>query len=103
LAGRPGWSLYGAFDGGDLVATGATFRKGKFAWLGFAATLATHRGKGAQSGLLRQRLVSAFENGATLITTETGISLEGESAASYHNIERSGFRVVDHRLHFKVI
>ena len=102
LAGRPGWSLYGAFDDGELVATGATFRKEKFAWLGFAATLATHRGKGAQSGLLRQRLASAFEGGARLITTETGIPLEGESAASYRNIGRSGFRIVDSRLHFKM-
>jgi hypothetical protein len=102
LAGRPEWNLYAAFDGGELVATGAIFRKGKFAWLGFAATLATHRGKGAQSGLLRQRLASAFENGARLITTETGIPLEGESAASYRNIGRSGFRIVDSRLHFKL-
>jgi GNAT superfamily N-acetyltransferase len=91
LVGRSGWSCVMAFDGAAPVATGALFVSGDYAWLGFDATLPSHRRRGAQSALLARRLQEAAARGARLATLETGARLPGRPDNSYRNILRAGF------------
>ncbi len=91
--GRPGWQHYAAFDGEQLVATAATFVKGKTAWFDMAATLPTHQGRGAQSALLARRIIDAGAAGVEQIAVETAEQTEDKSAPSYRNTQRFGFRI----------
>jgi GNAT superfamily N-acetyltransferase len=54
-------------------ATGAAFIDGKACWIGVGGTLASHRGRGAQSALLAARIETATHEGCTTLTTETGV------------------------------
>jgi len=89
--GRPGWTHYGAWDGSDLVATGAMFTTGRVAWIAFAATKASHRGRGAQSSLIAERVRRASELGCDWVITETAEELPDRPAPSYRNLRRLGF------------
>jgi len=91
LVGRPGWCCVMAFDGATPVAAGAVFIQGEHAWLGLGATLASHRRRGAQSGLLAHRLREVASHGARAAVTETGERLPDKPGNSYRNIVRSGF------------
>jgi hypothetical protein len=59
--------------------------------LGIGATLASHRGRGAQSALLARRTEPAIRDGCTLVTTETGVPHPGEPGPSYANINAPAF------------
>jgi GNAT superfamily N-acetyltransferase len=61
-------------------------------WLGFAAMLPRHRGRGGQHALLAARIDEARSAGCELLVTETGERLEGRPSASCANILRAGFR-----------
>lgn len=89
--GRPGWSHYGAWDGSELVATGAMYLLNHTAWFGFGATSANHRGRGAQSALIAHRVREATKMGCDWIVSETAEELPDRPAPSYHNLERLGF------------
>jgi len=89
--GRPGWTHYGAWDGSDLVATGAMFTTGRVAWIAFAATKASHRGRGAQSSLIAERVRRASDLGCDWVITETAEELPDRPAPSYRNLRRLGF------------
>jgi GNAT superfamily N-acetyltransferase len=91
LPGRPGWGCYLAYAGELPVAAGAVFVSGDHAWLGQATTLAEHRRRGGQSALIAARIGEARAAGATVIVTETGETVDGRPANSYHNILRAGF------------
>lgn len=91
LAGRANWICAMAFDGDAPVAAGAAYVSGDYAWLGFGATLASHRGRGAQSALLERRLIEAASRGARVAVTETGERLPDKPSNSYRNILRAGF------------
>jgi hypothetical protein len=91
LPGRPGWGCYLAYAGELPVAAGAVFVSGDHAWLGQATTIAEHRRGGGQSALIAARIGEARAAGATVIVTETGETVEGRPANSYHNILRAGF------------
>lgn len=92
LAGRPNWICVLAFAGATPVAGGAAHVVGEHAWLGFGATLASHRRHGAQSALLARRLGEAAARGARLAVTETGERLPDKPSSSYQNILRAGFQ-----------
>jgi hypothetical protein len=47
LSGRPGWTLYLAYEGETPVASGAAFASQAVAWFGIDATLADYRRRGA--------------------------------------------------------
>jgi GNAT superfamily N-acetyltransferase len=64
---------------------------------GLGATLAEHRGQGAQTALLAARIEAAREAGAGVLTTETGIPAPGEAGPSFHNIQRAGFAIAYRR------
>ena len=100
LVGRPHWRAFAAFDGPLLVGGGMVFIEGGASWLGLGGTKTTSRGRGAQSVLLAARIRASLDAGADLITTETGVPLEGELAPSYRNIQRVGFRLAYERPNF---
>ena len=91
--GRPGWSHYLGFDGADAVAAGALFVTADVAWLGYGATLESHRGRGGQSALFARRLADARIAGCRLAITETGEDTPEEPNPSYRNMLRAGFEL----------
>jgi L-amino acid N-acyltransferase YncA len=91
VPGRDGWRCFLAYDGDEPVGAGALFVAGEAGWLGFAGTVPTARGRGAQNAVLRARIAAAAQAGCRVLTTETGVLQEGRPASSYRNILRSGF------------
>jgi hypothetical protein len=89
--GRPGWTHYGAWDGDELVATGAVFVARQTGWLGFAATKESHRRRGAQSVLIAERCRKAATLGCDGVITDTAEDRPERPAASYRNLVRLGF------------
>jgi hypothetical protein len=98
--GRPGWSHYVSFDGDDAVGTGATFVTADVAWLGYGATLESHRGRGGQSSMFARRLADARTAGCRLAITETGEDTPEEPNPSYRNMLRAGFELAYLRPNF---
>jgi hypothetical protein len=92
LAGRANWVCVMAFDGSTPFAAGAVYVDGEYAWLGFGATLASHRRRGAQNALLARRLGEAAARGARVAVTETGERQPDKPSVSYRNILRAGFK-----------
>lgn len=91
LPGRANWVCVMAFSGRIPVATGALYVNGDHAWLGFGATLESHRRHGAQTALLARRLREGKARGARIAVTETGKRLPDKPSNSYRNILRAGF------------
>jgi hypothetical protein len=91
LPGRPGWSVYLAFDGDAAVGAGALWVEGDQGWLSFGATLAEARGRGAQSAILAARVAEAAGRGCTELVTETGEATDAGPGNSYRNLLRAGF------------
>jgi hypothetical protein len=100
LPARPRWVCVMAFTDGTAVAAGAAYIDGDYAWLGFGATLGSHRRQGAQNALLARRLGEANARGARVAVTETGERLPDRSSQSYRNILRSGFEEMYLRQHY---
>lgn len=86
-----GWTCWLALDGDEPASAAALFVSEGAGYLGFAATLPEHRGKGAQSALLAERIKRAGELGCDIVVTETGALREDQPSSSYRNIVRSGF------------
>jgi GNAT superfamily N-acetyltransferase len=93
-ARHKGWLCFLAYDGDDPAGAAGMFVAEGVAYLGFAATLPEHRGKGAQSALLAERIRRAPDLGCDLVLTETGELHEGRPSASYRNLLRVGFEEV---------
>lgn len=95
LVGEPGWRHYLAYNGEIPAATGATFIKGKTAWVCFAATHPEHRRLGAQSALIARRVRDALAMGCSDIFAGT-ITAVANAEAGHHrtsneNLVRCGF------------
>lgn len=99
-AGAAGWRHYLAFDGDTPVATGALLPRGDTAWLGMAATLGSHRGRGAQSALIARRVADAASLGCRFVVTETAEETPARPAPSYRNLTRLDFQVAYLRPNF---
>jgi GNAT superfamily N-acetyltransferase len=91
LGGARGWHAYVGFDGGEVVATGGLYVHDRIGWLDFGATRPASRGRGAQSALLRQRILDALDLGCSVIATATGEAVPGDPQHSYKNIKKMGF------------
>ena len=91
--GRPDWHHFLAFDGDRAVGAGALYVMGHVGWLGFGATLESHRGRGSQSAIFARRIRAAAELGVKLLVTETGEELPDRPNPSYRNMLRAGFRL----------
>jgi GNAT superfamily N-acetyltransferase len=91
--GRTGWSHYLGFDGETAVSAAASYVTADVAWLGWGATLESHRGRGGQSAMFARRLADARTAGCRLAITETGEDLPEAPNPSYRNMLRAGFQV----------
>jgi len=98
IVGRDGWTCYLGFDGNEPVTTAALFVEGTWAWLGFGATLESHRGRGGQSATLAIRLRDAKDARVRWAITETGAETpEAPANHSYRNMLRAGFHLAYER------
>jgi GNAT superfamily N-acetyltransferase len=86
-----GWDCWLALDGDAPAAAAGLYVSEGVGYLGFAATLPEHRGKGGQGALLATRIRHARERGCDVLATETGERREGLPSNSYRNILRAGF------------
>jgi hypothetical protein len=91
--GRPQWQHYLVYDGATAVGAAAMHLAGEAAWFGFAATAATHRGRGAQSALIVRRLADAASAGCRWVSVETAEDTVQKDAPSFRNLRRLGFEV----------
>jgi len=101
LVGRAGWSCYVAYAGREPAGAGALFVHEGTGWLGYAATRARFRGRGAQSAILAARIEDARRQGCTTVVTETGEAQQGRPSSSYRNILRAGFREAGVRANYR--
>jgi GNAT superfamily N-acetyltransferase len=88
----PGLRAYVGVLDGQVVATGGLYVRDGIGWLDFGATTPSCRGRGAQSALLRRRIIDALDLGCRIIGTATGEAVPGDPQHSYRNILKMGFR-----------
>jgi GNAT superfamily N-acetyltransferase len=98
--GRRDWIHYSAFDGDKPVVTAALFARNDIGWLGMAATLPSHRGRGAQGALMAQRIRDGVAAGCRWLITETGEDTPQQPNPSYHNMLRTGFKLAYQRSNY---
>jgi len=89
-----GWECWLALDGDEPAAAAGLYVEDGVGYIGFAATLPEHRGKGGQSALLAHRIERARELGCDVLVTETGERRDDLPSNSYRNILRAGFQEV---------
>ncbi len=87
-AGQPGFFHYMAFDGERPVAIAALCMFEDIGYLMAAATVESHRERGAQQALIAKRIERAEQLGCSSLVSETLHMLEH----SYRNLQRAGFR-----------
>ena len=92
-----GWNCWLALDGDEPAAAAGLFASEGVGYVGFAATLPEHRGKGGQSALLAERIRHARAIGCDLLVTETGERRDDLPSNSYRNLLRAGFTEVSVR------
>jgi GNAT superfamily N-acetyltransferase len=91
--GRPGWRHYLAYADGTPIASAAMYVSGDAAWVGFAATEAAHRNRGAQRALVIRRLADAAALGCSHVSVETAEDGVVKDAPSFRNLRRLGFAI----------
>lgn len=89
-----GWECLLALADGEPAGAAGLYADEGAAYLGFAATLPEHRGKGAQGALLARRIARARDLGCDVVLTETGERRDDRPSNSYRNILRAGFEEV---------
>ncbi len=90
LLRSPRFHLRIARDGDCVVAAGLLYVGNGAGYLIGAATLSSHRSRGAQGALIRARLELADELGAGVVVSHTGLPVQGEPQHSEHNMRRHG-------------
>ncbi len=91
--GKPGWLNYLGFDGNQPVCAASMFISDDVAWLGFGATLSSHRGRGGQGALFARRIADGLQAGCRWFVTETGEDTPESPNPSYRNMLRAGFKL----------
>jgi hypothetical protein len=84
LVGRERWRCYLAWDGAEPIASAALYYAGDLVWAGGAATLPSHRARGAQSALIARAIADA---GQRTLVAETL-----EDNQSFRNCLKLGFQ-----------
>ena len=95
--GHAHWHFYLAFDGARPIAGAGLFVRGPGAWFGLSATLASARGRGAQTQLLARRLRDAAKLGCTWVSADTQPETAERPNPSLHNMRRAGMEVLYER------
>jgi len=93
----PNWRTYMAWDGDVPVATAVLHVADGVGWLGWGATLESHRKRGAQSALIAARIRDARELGCRWLNVETAPDTPERPNPSYRNMARAGFRILYER------
>lgn len=101
--GREGWQHYVAFDQAQPVATGVLYTVNRVGYLGWAATLEAHRGRGVQRALIQRRVNDAFNLGCDLVAVDTEEDTPDRPSVSHRNQVRAGLTVVDTRMEYQRI
>ncbi|MFC4534646.1 GNAT family N-acetyltransferase [Sphaerisporangium dianthi] len=91
FAVHPDFRAYVIRTGGEVVSVAGMYIGGETAQLLGAATLPEHRGRGAQTAMLRARINDATAAGCRVIFAETGAEEPGAHNTSLHNMTRAGF------------
>jgi hypothetical protein len=73
------WQQWLAFDGDEPVAGAITHMDDGIAWVGWVGTLASHRGRGAQTALAAAQLRDAHGRHALWVTLEAAAAKGGPS------------------------
>lgn len=94
---HPGFRPFAAWDGDEIVATANLFIHGEIGSLNTAATLPTHRNRGAQSALIAARSKEAANAGCHWLCAETGRPADGEKNSSQNNLVAAGLRPIYYR------
>ena len=89
--GADGFRHFGVVDDGVVVSVGAMYVSDALAWLGFGATLPSHRGRGMQTATFARRISEAAGMGCSVVHTETSSS---PTNPSLHNMLKLGFEHV---------
>jgi GNAT superfamily N-acetyltransferase len=89
-AGKPGFFHYLAYDGRCPVAIAALAIFEDLGYLMAAATVESHRKRGAQQALIARRIERAEQIGCSMLVSETLYMIEH----SYRNLQRAGFQDV---------
>jgi GNAT superfamily N-acetyltransferase len=95
--GKPDWYHFAVWDGNEIIAVASTRLHRDCAHMFGAATVATSRGRGAQTALLNARARLARDAGCRWLVAETGAEAPGQHNTSLHNLMRAGFEPIYHR------
>jgi GNAT superfamily N-acetyltransferase len=93
-AEKPGWRWFVAYDGTQPVAAGGLSVWRGAGWLGYGATVPSHRKRGAQGAIIARRIAAAAELGCEWVTSETVEDRPEAPVSSYHNMIRNGFELL---------
>ena len=85
-----GFDHYFALDQGRPVSAANLCSTERVGYLGWAATIGSHRGRGGQSALIAERIDRAGERGCRWVCAETLYMLE----TSLNNLKRFGFEIL---------
>ena len=94
LVGKIGWHHYLAFDGAKPVANGALFVRNRIGYLCLGSTIPSARRRGAQEALIERRIHDAASAGCDVLFTETEAETPAKPNPSFHNMLRSGFKLL---------
>lgn len=87
--GKPGWTCYLTEIDGTLGAASVLYVTEGVAQFFVATTMPAHRGRGAQTALIRARMHDAIAAGCDLATSQTVVD-----NASPRNMQRHGFAIL---------
>jgi len=92
---------FAAWDGNLMVAGASLVVQGDVGHLAGAATLASARGRGAQSALIAARVQTARELGVRRLYAETGMPANPGENSSLNNMTRAGLRPLYERINWR--
>ena len=93
-AGKPGWRWFVAYDGAQPAGAGGLYAFDRVGWLGYGATVPSHRRRGAQGAIIAARVTAAAEMGCEWVTSETAEDKPEAPVSSFHNMIRNGFELL---------
>lgn len=91
-ATRPGYRQWLAFDGNEPIGGCLSHIQQDAAWLGWSATMPSHRGRGVHAALVSACMHDAFEHGCGWITAETALGTQSRPDPAYLSFLKLGFQ-----------
>lgn len=91
---RPRWNALVVENAGEIAGAGIAFLHDDCAYLAGGATRPEYRRRGVQRALVAARVRWAADAGTSVICSETGVAVPGQSNPSFDNLVRAGLRPV---------